>query len=100
MLNDPEVYPNPSQFDPERHIATPEKPAQKDPRHACFGFARRICAGMELAEASLWICIVSSLAVFDIGPVLDEHGDPIIPDYENTSGTIRCVLIVCLLTLD
>ncbi|KAK1231056.1 hypothetical protein PQX77_005832 [Marasmius sp. AFHP31] len=88
MLNDPDVYPNPFQFDPERHIATPDRPAQKDPRHACFGFARRICVGMHLAEATLWLCIVMSLAVFDITPVIGEDGQPIIPEHENTSGTI------------
>ena len=93
MLNNPEVYPDPFKFDPERHIATPEKPAQRDPRHACFGFARRICVGMQLAEASLWICIAMSLAVFDITPALDEAGKPIIPEHELTGGTIRYICI-------
>ncbi|KAE9406913.1 cytochrome P450 [Gymnopus androsaceus JB14] len=88
MLNDPEIYPEPFKFDPERHISLPGKPAQKDPRHACFGFARRICVGMHLAEASLWILIAMSLAVFDITPALDEQGNPIIPEHENTTGTI------------
>ncbi|KAI3603933.1 cytochrome p450 [Moniliophthora roreri] len=88
MLNDPAVYPDPFKFDPERFIATPEKPAQRDPRHACFGYARRICVGLHLAEASLWLCIVMSLAVFDISPAVGEDGKPIIPEHENTNGTI------------
>ncbi|KAJ3824541.1 cytochrome P450 [Lentinula raphanica] len=88
MLNDPAVYPEPFKFDPERHIASPGKPAQKDPRNACFGFGRRICVGMQLAEASLWMFIAMTLAVFDISPALDEQGKPIIPEHENTTGTI------------
>ncbi|KAF9260384.1 cytochrome P450 [Marasmius fiardii PR-910] len=88
MLHDPEVYPNPFVFDPERHVGTPEKPAQRDPRQVCFGFGRRICPGLHLAEASLWLCIAMSLAVFDIRPEVGEDGEPIIPEHENTSGTI------------
>ncbi|KIK55628.1 hypothetical protein GYMLUDRAFT_47600 [Collybiopsis luxurians FD-317 M1] len=88
MLNDPEVYPDPFRFDPERHIPSAGKPVQKDPRHACFGFGRRICVGMHLAENSLWILIAMSLAVFNITPALDEQGRPIIPEHENTTGTI------------
>jgi cytochrome P450 len=91
MLNDPSIYPEPFKFDPERHIATPDKPAQRDPRSICFGFARRICPGLHLAEASLWILITMSLAVFDISPALDAEGKPIIPDHELTGGTIRSV---------
>ncbi|THU85007.1 cytochrome P450 [Dendrothele bispora CBS 962.96] len=88
MLNDPEVYPDPFKFDPSRHISTDSKPAQRDPRHACFGFARRICVGMQLAEASLWICIANVLAVFDVLPVMDENGRLVIPEHELTGGTI------------
>ncbi|RDB29742.1 hypothetical protein Hypma_013817 [Hypsizygus marmoreus] len=87
MLHDPEVYPDPFKFDPERHIATPEKPAQQNPRNVCFGFGRRICPGMHLAEASLFSVIVSSLAVLDITKAI-ENGVEITPVHENTSGII------------
>lgn len=88
MLHDPEVYPNPHQFDPARFIPTPGKDVERDPRHACFGFGRRICPGLHLAEASLYILAAMSLAVFDISPVI-ENGIPILPEHENTDGTIR-----------
>ncbi|KAG6846942.1 hypothetical protein H0H93_010982 [Arthromyces matolae] len=87
MLHDPEVYPEPFEFQPERHIATPEKPAQQNPRTVCFGFGRRICPGMHLAETSLFSVIVSSLAVFDIKKAV-ENGVEITPVHENTSGII------------
>jgi len=88
MLHDPEIYPDPFTFDPTRHIAAPGKPAQRDPRLACFGYGRRICPGMHLAEASLFILIAMSLAVFDITKAV-ENGVPITPVHENTSGIIR-----------
>jgi cytochrome P450 len=90
MLHDPETYPDPFTFDPERHIASPGKEAQKDPRKVCFGYGRRICPGMYLAEASLYSCVSMSLSVFDIKKAV-ENGVPITPVHENTSGIIRCV---------
>ena len=41
MLHDPDVYANPMEFNPERHIATIDKPADKDPYVVAFGFGRR-----------------------------------------------------------
>jgi hypothetical protein len=35
---------------------------------------QRICPGRWLSDAQLWISIASMLAVFNIGPGLDEHG--------------------------
>ena len=41
MLNDPELYPNPSEFNPERFLDNDGKRPQTDPRTICFGFGRR-----------------------------------------------------------
>ncbi|KAJ7483563.1 cytochrome P450 [Mycena latifolia] len=80
MLNDPKTYPAPATFDPARHLAAP---AQRDPRTICFGFGRRVCPGRELAEASLFVCVAMTLAVFDI-----TRGQGPLPVHENTQGTI------------
>lgn len=88
MLHDPEVYPEPFEFRPKRHIATPGKPAQKNPRTICFGFGRRVCPGMYLADTSIFSLVVCSLAVFNIEKAV-ENGVEITPIHENTSGTIR-----------
>ena len=88
MLHDPEIYPDPFAFNPDRYIASSQQPAQRDPRTICFGFGRRICPGLNLAEASLYSVISTCLAVFDISKAVD-RGVEITPVHENTSGTIR-----------
>jgi cytochrome P450 len=87
MLHDPETYPDPFKFDPERHIASPGKDAQRDPRNICFGYGRRICPGMYLAQASLFACVATSLAVFNIERAV-VNGVPVIPVHQSTSGII------------
>ncbi|KAG2362235.1 cytochrome P450 [Suillus spraguei] len=87
MLNDPRTYDNPSQFNPERFLAKDGKEPETDPRTRCFGFGRRICPGLHLAEASIWISAAMSLAVFDISKVV-ENGAEITPEFEQLPGTI------------
>jgi cytochrome P450 len=41
MLNDPQTYANPSQFNPERFLANDGKEPETEPRTICFGFGRR-----------------------------------------------------------
>ena len=91
MLHDPETYPDPFRFDPERHIATPGKDVQRDPRNICFGYGRRICPGMYLGEATLFACIATSLTVFNIEKAVVD-GVPVVPVHESTSGIIRFLL--------
>ena len=91
MLHDPETYPDPFVFNPDRHIATNDKPAQQDPRSICFGYGRRVCPGWYLAEASLFAAISMSIAVFSVSKAV-ENGIEITPVHENTSGMIRYVI--------
>ncbi|EGO01759.1 hypothetical protein SERLA73DRAFT_103748 [Serpula lacrymans var. lacrymans S7.3] len=87
MLHDPKTYRYPAEFDPERFIASEDKPAETDPRNVCFGFGRRICPGMVLAELSLFISCAMVLSVFDISKCV-EDGVPITPEVGQTEGTI------------
>ncbi|KAG1894332.1 cytochrome P450 [Suillus fuscotomentosus] len=86
MLNDPRTYANPSQFNPERFLAKDGKEPEMEPRTACFGFVRRICPGLHLADASIWITTAMSLAVFDISKVV-EHGVEVTPDIDQLPGS-------------
>ncbi|KAG2072078.1 cytochrome P450 [Suillus decipiens] len=87
MLNDPQTYANPSQFNPERFLDNNGKDPEPDPYTICFGFGRRICPGLHLADASVWISTVMSLAVFDIFKVV-ENGVEITPEIDPSSGSI------------
>ncbi|KAG2148122.1 cytochrome P450 [Suillus clintonianus] len=89
MLNDPETYANPSEFNPERFLASDGKEPETEPRTICFGFGRRICPGLLHAEASVWLFAVRSLAVFDISKVV-EDGVEITPKVDQLchAGTI------------
>jgi len=87
MLNDPRTYANPSQFNPERFLAKDGKEPEKEPRTVCFGFGRRICPGLHLADASIWISTAMSLAVFDISKVV-EDGVEIIPQVDTIPGSV------------
>ncbi|TBU56856.1 cytochrome P450 [Dichomitus squalens] len=77
MMHDPKVYPQPEVFEPERYlkdsVLNPDVP---DPASVVFGFGRRICLGKNLADASLFINVASSLHVFKISVPLDEAGQP------------------------
>ncbi|KAG1869549.1 cytochrome P450 [Suillus subluteus] len=50
-----------------------------------------ICPGLHLADASVWVSNVMSLAVFDISKVV-EKGVEVTPEVDHTSGTVRYVV--------
>jgi len=65
MLHDPEVYPDPFDYLPERWLVENPPP---HPEKMMFGYGRRICPGMALADASMWIAGAMFIALFDIKP--------------------------------
>ncbi|KAI0078416.1 cytochrome P450 [Panus rudis PR-1116 ss-1] len=77
MLHDPEEYPDPYEFKPERFIKVGKlDPNVRDPTTIAFGFGRRICPGRHLANATLFIVIASTLHTFNIEPKDGERFDP------------------------
>ncbi|KAH9049222.1 cytochrome P450 [Lactarius deliciosus] len=84
MMHDESVYSNPQTFNPERFIASETKSAEADPR-ACFGFGRRVCPGVRVAEASLFLYFATTLATYQISKAVDESGAVLEPRVQYTS---------------
>jgi len=85
ILHDPASYANPLKFNPERFLGgCPEL----DPRATVFGYGRRICPGLNVAQSSLWVACAMSLAVFDIEKYVDGFGNVVEPKIHYSDGTI------------
>jgi len=85
-LHDESVYPDPFEFRPERYLDEDGKLRQlektEDPATAVFGFGRRICPGLFLADNSIFLAIATMLYVFNISKAKDLHGAEITPAVE------------------
>ena len=79
MMHDPEVYPNPMEFQPERFLG--ETPAP-DPHALVFGFGRRVCPGRFLADNTLFLSVAQSLAVFNISGAKQGGVEVTIPQFD------------------
>ncbi|KAF8597601.1 cytochrome P450 [Ceratobasidium sp. AG-I] len=65
ILHDPEHYHSPNTFDPSRFLGANPAP---DPRKYIFGFGRRICPGLHVANNSTWIMCAGLMSLYDIRP--------------------------------
>jgi len=88
LLHDEHIYSRPMVFDPERFVATEKKSAEMDPHLILFGYGRRSCPGVHLADASMFMYIAMTLAVFDITSAVDDFGRVIETKAEFTSGLV------------
>ncbi|KAF5349137.1 hypothetical protein D9756_009446 [Leucocoprinus leucothites] len=88
MLHNETVYPDPFTFIPERFLTNDDKinKSVRDPRHACFGFGRRICPGRFMAFPAVWIALASIIHSFDIKKAVDEDGNIIELSHEYHSA--------------
>jgi len=94
ILHDPEMYHNPTVFRPERFLPGKHgKIEERDPyTTGCFGYGRRVCAGKNLADATLWLTMASLLSAFDISDAVNADGKKIDPSHalEPAGGAICC----------
>ncbi|KAL4069080.1 cytochrome P450 [Scleroderma citrinum] len=71
MLSDPRTFSGPMEFRPERFLAQEGKQSEQDPHSIAFGFGRRICPGLQLASASVWLVTAMTLAAFNISKAVE-----------------------------
>ncbi|THU86529.1 cytochrome P450 [Dendrothele bispora CBS 962.96] len=84
MNRDPAVFPDYDEFRPERFLdetGTQEvvPPDTHNQGHVTFGFGRRICIGLNIANQGLFIDFASLLWAASIEPAHDENGVEIVP---------------------
>ncbi|EMD39046.1 hypothetical protein CERSUDRAFT_93086 [Gelatoporia subvermispora B] len=89
ILHDPEHYPDPEVFSPERYLKDGRlNPAVRDPAVAAFGAGRRICPGRYFSDQILFINAAYVLHIFEITPAVDSGGQIIPVEPKMTSGTL------------
>ena len=95
--NDPERYSESRRFKLDRFAHDKQSAfdaainpdvSQRD--HFTFGAGRRICAGMHIAERSLFLAIAKILWAFDIKPATDQEGNPLLPDPNRLTQGFAC----------
>ncbi|KDR76850.1 hypothetical protein GALMADRAFT_67401 [Galerina marginata CBS 339.88] len=81
MSRDETLYPNASEFVPDRFMEelTPECRDKMDPRNFIFGFGRRRCPGADLVDSSIWLLIATMVSTLEFSKPLDETGNYINP---------------------
>ncbi|KAF8334675.1 cytochrome P450 [Cantharellus anzutake] len=85
IFHNPSVYEKPFEYIPERFLA-PNPPL--DPFSLAFGFGRRQCPGMDVASATAFLSMSTTLHSFDILFAKDANGNDIKPKVEWSHGLI------------
>ena len=77
ILHDPETYPDPEDFKPERFL-NEDGSVRDDPALSLvFGAGKRICPGRHFVDATIFIFASSFLSVFNVTKAKDENGNEI-----------------------
>ncbi|KAF2005631.1 cytochrome P450 [Amniculicola lignicola CBS 123094] len=84
-------FPDPDRFEPKRFLKGAdagewERPFPGERGYMTFGWGRRVCSGMALAEQGTWLTVARLVWGFRVGPAVDKMGrvvDVDIFDYTN-----------------
>ncbi|KAI7871261.1 cytochrome P450 [Spinellus fusiger] len=97
MHRNPDVYPDPDKFIPERfinntstfHVSSNGNIKERDQYN--FGWGRRICPGIYLAETGMFLAYTSLWARCTVEPALDSNDSPVYADIESF---VDCGLVI------
>ena len=74
ILHDPEIYPDPEEFKPERFLDEDGSVRDDPTLSLVFGIGKRICPGRHFVDATIFIVASSVLSVFNVTKAKDENG--------------------------
>ncbi|KAI0628040.1 cytochrome P450 [Trametes polyzona] len=87
IMQDPELFPDPEAFRPERFLGDAVHPKLQN-FTIPFGYGRRICPGLHIANQSIYIVVAQMLWAFNIVPATQD-GKVCLPSADDfTSGLI------------
>ncbi|KLO07928.1 cytochrome P450 [Schizopora paradoxa] len=89
IANNPDIYPDPLEFKPERWLPGGVNFNSTRPIDFAFGYGRRICPGRIWADNLMFIAAASLLATFNIERVVDASGKPIPLSKHDESSILR-----------
>ncbi|KIK66008.1 hypothetical protein GYMLUDRAFT_218798 [Collybiopsis luxurians FD-317 M1] len=89
MNRDPDRYPDPDKFSPERFFDSPDGPFVHVRDIVAFGFGRRVCPGRYMADNTIWLTIASVLATLNLSNAKDEKGNEVDISKQYTHGFLR-----------
>jgi hypothetical protein len=104
ILHDPELYPDPEEFKPERFL-NEDGTVRDDPTLSlAFGVGKRICPGRHFVDATLFIVTSSVLSVFNVTKAKDENGHEIpvkvvVPAQSGAVMSVQSLRLYCFLKL-
>lgn len=99
ITHDASIYQDPHQFVPERHLPLGHEGSAKDPRDFTFGFGKRICPGLNLANPQIFLFVSQLLATFEVRPPLKADGseEEVVIEYSSSFVSLplpfKCRLI-------
>jgi len=91
IAHDERVFHDPHSFKPERFMekVDTETAKKREPRNYIFGFGRRLCPGLPLADSAVWHIMASILATMDVKKAIDAEGKPIEPEQVYNNSIFR-----------
>jgi cytochrome P450 len=88
MLHDSRMYKDPYKFDLTRFLSgTSGEAPERDPHTIGFGFGRRKCSGVKVADTNIFIFCAMVAAALDV-QTASKGGPTIKPVYEKLSGSV------------